>query len=61
MNLWKHSTKFKTQTFKGAYERDKKGERIFTLTSTKGTTKSTRRRITFESWQMAKKMGWNKL
>lgn len=37
--------------FKGSYERDKKGERVFILTHPK-------RRITFESWQAAKKLGW---
>jgi hypothetical protein len=52
--MWTH-TKYKTK-FKGTYERDSKGERVFILT---GKGKSTKR-ITFESWQMAKKIGWKK-
>lgn len=49
--MWKHK-KYKTK-FKGSYERDKKGERVFILNSGK-------RRITFESWQAAYKLGWRK-
>lgn len=40
------------QSFKGAYERDRKGERVFVLTGGRG------RRITFESWQAAALAGW---
>lgn len=42
--------------YKGSYERDKDGERVFTLRRI-GPLK---RKITFESWQMAKKLGWVK-
>lgn len=38
--------------FKGAYERDRAGERVFVLTGGRG------RRITFESWQAAALAGW---
>lgn len=50
--MWK-TKKYKSK-FKGTYERDKKGERIFVLTSARG------KRIVFESWQAAKKLGWSK-
>lgn len=40
--------------YEGSYSR-LRGERVFELTRTNGN-----RRITFESWQMAKKMGWRK-
>lgn len=48
---WFNHKRFNNRAFKGSYERDKKGERIFILTNKK-------KRITFESWQMAKKTGW---
>ena len=51
--MWKHNKKYKGKEFKGSYERDAKKERVFVLTYKK-------RRITFESWQMAKKLGWMK-
>lgn len=50
--MWKHSKKYKKKLFKGSYERDKKGERIFVLTGFK--------RIVFESHEAAKKAGWIK-
>ena len=49
--MWKF--KSKKAIYKGSYERDRKSERIFILTFKD-------HRITFESWQMAKKLGWNK-
>lgn len=48
--MWTHK-KFK-KLFRGYYTR-LKGERVFNLTNGKRT-------ITFESWQMAKKLGWQK-
>jgi hypothetical protein len=39
------------QQYKGKYERDSRGERVFVLSNGK-------RNITFESWQMAKRAGW---
>jgi hypothetical protein len=51
--MWKNK-KHGKQLFAGSYERDKKGERIFVLTGTKG------RRIVFESYQAAKKDSWVK-
>ena len=48
--LWSHE-KFKRK-FKGYYTR-LKGERVFNLTNGKRT-------ITFESWQQAKRLGWQK-
>lgn len=56
MSKWKHK-KF-SNSFSGHYERDKRGERIFYLVEIK--KKSTKRFITFESWQAAKKLGWIK-
>ena len=55
--MWQHSTKFKGQQFKGRYNRTKKGEeRVFELVNIK-----TKRVISFESWQMAQKAGWQKV
>lgn len=45
--------KSKGRKFKGTYERDKKGERIFVLTEP-----LLGRRIVFESWQAARGLGW---
>lgn len=47
---------FKTQKtlFKGYYEKDRKGERNFILVGTRAPF----RRITFESFQAAKKLGY---
>jgi len=50
---WRHA-KFAPWQFIGSYERDKDGERVFVLKH-KGL-----RKITFESWQMAKRDGWRK-
>lgn len=52
--MWKNA-KYIGQ-FKGGYERDKDNERVFVLRSAIGKTKKT-----FESWQMAKKLGWIKV
>lgn len=49
--------KSKGRKFKGTYERDKKGERIFVLTSHE-KDKFIGRRIVFESWQAARGLGW---
>ena len=54
MSHWKN--KKRKTLFSSKYERDIKGERIFVLTAISGQYK----RITFESWQMAKKLGWVK-
>lgn len=45
--------KFGITEFVGSYERDKDNERVFVL-------KSKKRKITFESYQHAKKTGWEK-
>lgn len=50
--MWTNS-KYKKLKFSGSYEFDKDGQRIFVL-------KCEKRKITFESWQMAKKLGWSK-
>ena len=50
--------KFSKKCFKGGYERDKDGERVFTLTDQR---KGTQRKITFESWQAARKAGWKRI
>lgn len=50
--MWKNKETGKH--FVGSYEREKSGERIFVLSDGK-------RRITLESWQMAKKAGWRKV
>lgn len=49
--MWSHKKYGKN--FKSSYERDKKGERIFVLTKDK-------KRVTFESHEAAKKLGWTK-
>jgi hypothetical protein len=54
MNYWTHK-KFKTK-FYSRYVRTKSGDRVFELVHSK-----TGRIITFESWQMAKKLGWEKV
>ncbi len=45
--------------YKSQYLRDVKGERVFVLSTLKrdGTVHS----VTFESWQMAKAVGWLKV
>lgn len=48
--MWKNYKHGKA-VFIGSYERDKDGERVFVLTHGK-------RKITFESWQAAKALGW---
>ncbi len=54
--MWSNKKHGKRKFF-GHYERDNKGERNFILESTE---KSGYKRITFESWQAAKKLGWVK-
>jgi len=54
IGYWRHNTKFNSKPFKGAYERDKDDERVFVLRAFEG-----KRKVTFESWQMAKKLNWN--
>lgn len=51
---WRHK-KYPNRTYRGIYKRDSNGERIFEL---KCNEKS--HRITLESWQMAKSIGWFK-
>lgn len=51
--MWLH-TKYKTP-FTGNYERDIDNERVFVLTNERG------RKISFESWQSAKLLGWRKV
>lgn len=53
--MWQYK-KQKT-LFKGYYELDKAGERNFILVG----TKSPFRRISFESFQAARKLGWVKV
>lgn len=50
--MWTNK-KFGKKKFKGSYEIDKDGERVFILRHEK-------RKITFESWQAAKFAGWRK-
>ena len=45
--------KFGKQLFKGSYERDIRGERVFLLVGQKSG-----RIVTFESYQLAQKAGW---
>jgi len=52
--MWKHKDNPKKH-FVGKYEREYSSkERVFILSDGK-------RRITFESWQLAKKAGWSKV
>lgn len=53
MSKWYKKGERVYKLYKSGYERDKDGERVFTLTN--GDKK-----YTFESWQMAKKIGWIK-
>lgn len=55
MSIWKNRKKHGDKQFKGYYVRDLKGERNFVLDYKNGM-----RRVTFESWQMAKSLGWKK-
>ena len=52
---WTHK-KHKKKSFIGKYERDSHGERVLVLVEF--NTSSKPRRITFESWQLAKEAGW---
>lgn len=51
--MWKNLDR-PAKHFVGKYEREKSGERVFVLTDGK-------RRITFESWQLAYKAKWRKV
>ena len=55
ISLWSNGK----MEFTSSYERDGVGERVFVLTAIK-IVKGIKRRITFESWQAAKKAGWVK-
>lgn len=68
--MWLNSLKYQDVQFKGSYERDKDGERVFVLrarmqveTVNKGkvSAKVQNKKITFESYQAAKALGWVKL
>jgi len=52
--MWKNKAQNKL-AFVGSYERDKDGERVFVLKN------NNKKKFTFESWQMAKKLGWKKV
>jgi len=54
--MWQNKKQHETLIFKGRYEREASGERVFVLTAL-----TTKRRITFESFQLAKTAGWVKL
>jgi len=51
--MWKHKTKHKDKEFKSSYDRSSK-DRVFTLTNGKKVK-------SYESWQAAKKDGWEKV
>lgn len=53
--MWMNK-KYGKKQFKGSYVK-LKGERVFELTFANKEVKT----ITFESWQMAKKLGWVKV
>ncbi len=59
--MWTHS-KYRNTKFKGSYTnftlRDGTNERVFMLTA--GPTRNSRRVMSFESHQAAKKSGWVK-
>lgn len=50
--IWKHA-RYPKRTYRGEFGRDKHGERYFCLLCEQKT-----HRISFESPQAAKKMGW---
>lgn len=56
--LWANQ-KYKDK-FVSSYERDAKGEREFVLTATVKSRNGKYRRISHESWQAARFMGWKK-
>lgn len=58
MSYWKNK-KHGSKKFKSSHERDKDGERIFVLKEVV-TTKKSLKKYSFESFQMAKKLGWSK-
>jgi len=47
------------ELYLSSYEGDKKGERIFTLTSFYKKSGEPKKRYTFKSWHMAKAMGFS--
>lgn len=49
---WKKAKSARAE-YVGRYERDRAGERIFLLIARTG-----KHRVTFESWQAARKQGW---
>lgn len=52
--IWKNAAQKRYKdAFVSYYERDLKGERVFVLDNGK-------KKFTFESWQMAKQLGWKK-
>lgn len=53
MKYWKHKIKKPNLFYRGSYSYHR-GERVFELKRLFGN----KRTITFESWQMAKKLGW---
>jgi len=60
MSEWQHKKHGKT-VFKSEYERDTEDERVFVLQSFKKKDGSLKKKYTFESWQMAKELGWTKI
>jgi hypothetical protein len=54
--MWKHKNKHKGHLWRGRYKRQSYGDRIFELVNQK-----TGRIISFESFQMARKLGWVKI
>lgn len=57
--MWTHK-KYGNTKWKGSYGTDNRGERVFYLTKWGDSPVTKFRNITFESWQMAKKLGWVK-
>lgn len=56
--MWVHE-KYQKKQFKGSYSW-LKGERVFELTYIKENGELGKR-VTFESWQAAKSLGWKKV
>lgn len=58
LQMWTHKKYGKTKWI-GSYGTDNRGERVFYLTKDIKPGRK-HRNISFESWQMAKDLGWKK-
>lgn len=57
--VWRNRKKYSKRQYIGSYQRNRSNERNFILSYIFKNGKS--HNISFESWQMAKEIGWRKL